>query len=77
MHAAEQASLQEVAEGRVFCGLGVRAGLEPFGMNDPRPAKTLRKTIAVISGLLSGAPMSLGGATLSVDQAVLLRGEAG
>lgn len=46
-------------------------------MNDPRPAKTQRKTIAAISGLLSGSPMSLGGATLIVDQAALLRGEAG
>ena len=76
VNAATQASLQEVSEGRAFCGLGVRAGLEPFGMNDPRPVKTLRETIAAISGLLSGAPMSLCGGTLSVGPAGLLRGEA-
>jgi len=73
VHAAALATLQEVSEGRAFCGLGVGAGLEPFGMHYPRPVKTLRETIAAINGLLSGAPMSLAGETLSLHEAALLR----
>ena len=40
--AAAVASLQELSGGRAFLGIGVGAGLEPFGIDYPRPVATLR-----------------------------------
>ena len=73
VHAAALATLQEVSDGRAFCGIGVGAGLEDFGIDYPRPISTLRETIGAIRGLLSGESQSLDGDTVELHDARLLR----
>jgi 5,10-methylenetetrahydromethanopterin reductase len=70
--AAAIASIQELAEGRAFLGIGVGAGLEPLGIAYPRPARTLREALVVIRALLSGERVSLAGEVFDVDGAILL-----
>lgn len=77
VHAAALATLQEVSAGRAFCGLGVGAGLETFGMHYPRPVRTLRETVTVIQRLLAGDTVSLEGETVRLDAAALLRAPPG
>ncbi|WP_419917960.1 LLM class flavin-dependent oxidoreductase [Candidatus Poriferisocius sp.] len=48
------ATLNDIAPGRAFCGLGVGAGLEPLGIDYPKPVATLRRAIADIRTLLAG-----------------------
>ena len=48
------ATLDDIAPGRAFCGLGVGAGLEPLGIDYPSPVATLRRAVADIRTLLSG-----------------------
>ena len=48
------ATLDDVAPGRAFCGLGVGAGLEPLGIDYPKPVATLRQAVADIRALLAG-----------------------
>ena len=48
------ATLDDVAPGRAFCGLGVGAGLEPLGIGYPKPVATLRQAVADIRTLLAG-----------------------
>lgn len=76
VHAAALATLQEVSAGRAFCGLGVGAGLEPFGMHYPRPVRTLRETVYVIQQLLAGETVRFAGETVRLDEAALLRAPA-
>ena len=73
VHAAALATLQEVSEGRAFCGLGVGAGLEAFGIHYPRPVRTLRESVTAIQRLLAGETVSFAGETLQLDRAALLR----
>lgn len=73
VHAAALATLHEVSDGRAFCGIGVGAGLEDFGIDYPRPVTTLRETISAIRGLLSGGSQSLDGDTVELRDARLLR----
>lgn len=48
------ATLDDIAPGRAFCGLGVGAGLEPLGIDYPRPVAALREAVADIRTLLAG-----------------------
>ncbi len=48
------ATLDDIAPGRAFCGLGVGAGLEPLGIDYPEPVATLRRAIADVRTLLAG-----------------------
>ena len=48
------ATLDDIAPGRAFCGLGVGAGLEPLGIDYPKPVATLRQAVADIRTLLGG-----------------------
>ncbi len=73
VHASALATLQELSGGRAFCGLGVGAGLEDFGMRYPAPVKTLRESVTAIRGLLSGDTVDLDGDTVTLDGARLVR----
>lgn len=73
VHAAALATLQELSDGRAFCGIGVGAGLEELGIDYPRPAKTLRETIEAMRTLLGGETAHLRGETLELDGAALIR----
>jgi len=48
------ATLDDLAPGRAFCGLGVGAGLEPLGIDYPKPVAALRQAVADIRTLLNG-----------------------
>ena len=48
------ATLDDLAPGRAFCGLGVGAGLEPLGIDYPKPVTALRQAVADIRALLGG-----------------------
>ncbi len=48
------ATLEDIAPHRAFCGLGVGAGLEPLGIDYPKPVATLRQAVADIRALLAG-----------------------
>ena len=73
VHAAALATLDELSEGRAFCGLGVGAGLEALGMNYPHPVRSLRESVTAIARLLAGETVSMQGQTLTLDAARLLR----
>jgi 5,10-methylenetetrahydromethanopterin reductase len=73
VHAAALATLDELSDGRAFCGLGVGAGLEALGMDYPRPVRTLRESVTAIARLLAGETVSMQGQTLTLDAARLLR----
>ncbi len=48
------ATLDDIAPGRAFCGLGVGAGLEPLGIDYPKPVAALRQAVGDIRTLLAG-----------------------
>ena len=48
------ATLDDLAPSRAFCGLGVGAGLEPLGIDYPKPVAALRQAVADIRTLLDG-----------------------
>lgn len=48
------ATLDDLAPGRAFCGLGVGAGLEPLGIDYPKPVAALRQAVVDIRKLLAG-----------------------
>lgn len=48
------ATLDDIAPGRAFCGLGVGAGLEPLGIDYPKPVSALRQAVDDIRTLLAG-----------------------
>jgi 5,10-methylenetetrahydromethanopterin reductase len=73
VHAAALATLQDVSDGRAFCGLGVGAGLEALGMDYPQPARTLRETLTAIDRLLRGETVTHESAILTLRDAALLR----
>lgn len=73
VHASALATLQDLSDGRAFCGLGVGAGLEDFGMHYPRPVHTLRETVMALRGLLAGDTVTIQGETLTLEAARLLR----
>lgn len=73
VHASALATLQEISGGRAFCGMGVGAGLEEFGIDYPRPVNTLRETVSAIRGLLSGEAVSQDGHTVTLRSTSLLR----
>ncbi|MGI9622992.1 MAG: LLM class flavin-dependent oxidoreductase, partial [Acidimicrobiales bacterium] len=73
VHAAALATLQEVSGGRAFCGLGVGAGLEEFGIDYPRPVSTLRDTITGLRSLLDGRPTTVDGGQVRLSEAQLRR----
>jgi 5,10-methylenetetrahydromethanopterin reductase len=72
-HASALATLQELSNGRAFCGIGVGAGLEDLGMNYPRPVQTLRESVAAMRGLLAGDEVTLDGEIVTLDKAQLIR----
>ena len=73
VHAAALATLAELSEGRAFCGLGVGAGQEAFGLDYPKPVRTLRESITAITRLLAGETVSMRGQTLMLNEARLHR----
>ncbi len=73
VHAAALATLDEISGGRAFCGMGVGAGLEAFGISYPKPVRTLRETISVMRRLLAGETVTFEGETLTLKDASLNR----
>lgn len=73
VHAAALATLDEISEGRAFCGLGIGAGLEALGLRDAKPVRTLRETTTAIIRLLAGETVSVRGQAVTLDQARLHR----
>jgi len=73
VHASALATLDEISDGRAFCGIGAGAGLEAFGIAYPRPVRTLRETVTAIRGLLAGETLTVAGETLKLDAARLIR----
>lgn len=72
-HASALATLQELSNGRAFCGIGVGAGLEELGIDYPRPIRTLRESVATMRGLLGGEAVTFDGETVQLDGALLIR----
>ena len=64
-------TLGEISGGRAFLGLGVGAGLEQFGMNYPRPVRTLREAAVICRRLWSGEEVTYSGEVFSADRARL------
>lgn len=73
VHAAALATLQDVSEGRAFCGLGIGAGLEAFGLDYPKPVRALRECATAIRELLEGRTLNRREQTVSFVEAALLR----
>lgn len=73
VHASALATLQELSDGRAFCGIGVGAGLEELGIDSSRPIQTLRESVAAMRGLLAGHEVTLDGETVRLEAARLLR----
>ena len=65
------ATLSELSGGRAFLGLGVGAGLEQFGIDYPRPVRTLREAVTICRGLWSGEEVTYAGEVFSADGARL------
>lgn len=65
------ATLAEISGGRAFLGLGVGAGLEQFGMDYPRPVRTLREAATICRGLWAGEEVTFSGEVFSADGARL------
>ena len=65
------ATLGEISGGRAFLGLGVGAGLEQFGMDYPRPVRTLREAAVICRRLWSGEEVTYAGDVFSADRARL------
>ncbi len=65
------ATLSEASDGRAFLGLGVGAGLEQFGIDYPRPVRTLREAVRICRGLWSGEEVTFAGEVFSADRARL------
>lgn len=53
-------SLHELSDGRVFCGLGVGAGLEDLGIGYPDPIATLRSAVDTIRATLTSGRLERG-----------------
>ncbi|MGI9607557.1 MAG: LLM class flavin-dependent oxidoreductase [Acidimicrobiales bacterium] len=73
VHAGALATLDELSDGRAFCGLGVGAGLEELGIDYPHPIQTLRETIGALRALLAGESVVSDGSVVTLDGARLLR----
>lgn len=76
VHASALATLQELSNGRAFCGIGVGAGLEELGIDYPRPIRMLRETVTAMRGLLDGEAVQLDGEMVTIDGSSLLRAPA-
>ncbi|MDY7106341.1 MAG: LLM class flavin-dependent oxidoreductase [Actinomycetota bacterium] len=72
VHAGALATLADVSGGRAFCGIGVGAGLEPLGIDYPRPVRTLRESLIVMRGLLRGEEVTFEGETTSLSASKLV-----
>ena len=73
VHAASLATLNDVSNGRAFCGIGIGAGLEEIGITPEKPVLKLRETIEVIRNLLAGEKVTSQGETVSLEGARLAR----
>lgn len=73
VHAAALATLDEISDGRAFCGLGVGAGLEPLGLDYSKPVRTLRECVTAIRRLLSGETVTMHGQSFILQEARLHR----
>ena len=73
VHAAALATLDEISEGRAFCGMGVGAGLEALGIDYPKPVRTLRETVTAIRRLLAGESVTFEGQIVTLREAQLNR----
>jgi 5,10-methylenetetrahydromethanopterin reductase len=73
VHAAALATLDELSDGRAFCGIGAGAGLETLGIHNPQLVRTLRESVTAIRALLVGETVSVAGQTLKLDGARLQR----
>lgn len=65
------ATLGEISGGRAFLGLGVGAGLEQFGMDYPRPVRTLREASMICKRLWTGEEVTFSGDVFTADRARL------
>lgn len=73
VHAAALATLDEISDGRAFCGMGVGAGLEALGMDYPKPVRTLRETVTAMRRLLAGESVTFEGQIVTLREAQLNR----
>lgn len=73
VHAASLATLNDVSNGRAFCGIGIGAGLEEIGISPEKPVLKLRETIEAIRNLLTGEKVTSQGVTVRLDGARLAR----
>jgi 5,10-methylenetetrahydromethanopterin reductase len=73
VHAAALAMLDELSDGRAFFGVGMGAGLEILGVNDPKPVRSLRESITAITRLLNGQTVSMQGQIVTLNDARLYR----
>ena len=73
VHASSLATLNDVSNGRAFCGIGIGAGLEEIGITPEKPLLKLRETIEAIRNLLTGEKITSNGVTVSLDEARLVR----
>jgi len=70
------ASLDEIAPGRVICGLGVgdKTTLEMMSVPQRNPLATMREAVAVIRGMCRGDPLRHDGEIYNIDGARFLFG---
>ena len=72
-HASALATLNDVSNGRAFCGIGVGAGLEEVGIYPEQPLLRLRETIEAIRSLLTGEKVTSEGSTVCLSEARMVR----
>ncbi|MEM2905648.1 MAG: 5,10-methylenetetrahydromethanopterin reductase [Candidatus Bathyarchaeia archaeon] len=75
MTAQAVASLNEVAPGRIACGIGAgdKTTLDMVGVEQKKPLAALREAVAIIRGLTSGAGAEFKGEVFTITRGARLR----